>query len=110
MDEIHEITDVAMYPLKHHPLGTLGELYWNGGFFGVFFGGIVCFLICFWFDNIISSGQAVSPILLCSYPHFSQLLITSSHNFSQRIAEAIHLFMVMALIWCVLFILKRARS
>lgn len=108
--EIHQITDVAMYPLKYYPLGTLGEFYWNGGFIGILLGGIVCFLICSWFDKYVAKNIYASPLLICSYPLFSQLLIISSHNFSQRIAETIHLMMVMGLIASVLFIIRHLRS
>src|SRR3989339_2228265 len=98
LSEIHSITDETMYPETCNPLGTIGELYCNFGFLGVFIGGIVCMLLCSYLESYIRNIKEMLPHFICIYPLFTEILILSSFNFSQRIAEGIRAIMVMTLI------------
>jgi len=95
--DIHFITIRAMpNDSGINPLGTVAEFYLNFGFVGVFFGGLICFLICKWGDGIILKKiRNIADIsFVCTYPFLADLFWSSNFNFTQRICEGLRVFLV----------------
>jgi hypothetical protein len=90
--DIHMITDQVMpNDMGINPVGTIAELYLNGGFVAIFLGGIICFAICRWIGRLLLSQGAKRGIFLCVYPLTIEWIIGANFNFTQRLSEGIHL-------------------
>lgn len=90
--DIHMITDQVMpNDIGLNPVGTIAELYLNGGFVAIFLGGIICFAICRWIGRLLLSQGAKRGVFLCVYPLTIEWIIGANFNFTQRLSEGIHL-------------------
>lgn len=100
LGDIHYITAKVMPDdWGANPTGTIAELYMNGNFIFVFFGGVICFLICRWIERALLSKRPNQYILLCVYPIMTEWIVGANYNFTQRLSEGLRLVIFMWLLW-----------
>ena len=98
LGDIHLITTQVMPDdMGINPVGTIAELYLNGGFVAILLGGIICFAICRSIEHLLLSQGLKRGIFLCVYPLTIEWLIGANYNFTQRLSEGIHLLIFILL-------------
>ncbi|MBU1853984.1 MAG: hypothetical protein KJ957_08090 [Candidatus Omnitrophica bacterium] len=108
LGSIHSITDQAMYPEKHNPLGTIAELYLNYGYVGVFLGGILFLIICRFLDFLICyRSSSMWAVFLSTYPIFAEQLIYASNNANHRICEILRGMLVLLLMMIMMWFIRK---
>ena len=89
-----------------NPLGTLAELYINGGYVLVFFGGIFSTFLFALLLKKLNTTKILQQIAICvTYPFIGEILVSASKNVSQRLSEGLRMILVY---YFVLVILKLA--
>ena len=106
--DIHMLT-VQVMPddMGINPVGTIAELYLNGGFVAILLGGIICFAICRSLDRLLLSRGLKRGIFLCIYPLTIEWIVGANYNFTQRLSEGIHLLIF---IWLFGFFIRFCRG
>lgn len=106
--DIHLITTQVMpNDMGVNPLGTIAELYLNGGFLVILLGGVICFFICCSIQRLLLGLGLKHSIFLCVYPLTIEWIIGANYNFTQRLSEGIRLIIF---IWLFGIFIKLCRS
>jgi len=106
--DIHLITTQVMPDdMGINPVGTIAELYLNGGFVAILLGSIICFAICRSLDRLLLSRGPKRGIFLCIYPLTIEWIFGANYNFTQRLSEGIHLLIF---IWLFGFFIRFCRG
>ncbi len=86
-----------------NPLGTLADLYVNGGYVLVFVGGLIGLLILNGLVVKLSTTNVIERMAFSVvYPLIGELLVGANRNVSQRISEGLRLMVVYIFIYYVL--------
>ncbi|MCK4809731.1 MAG: hypothetical protein KAS99_02195 [Candidatus Omnitrophica bacterium] len=100
LGDIHMVTTLVMPDDSGiNPTGTIAELYMNGNFIFVFFGGAICFMICRWIERVLLRKELNQYILLCVYPIMTQWIIGANYNLTQRLSEGLRIVIFIWLFW-----------
>lgn len=92
LGDIHTVTTLVMPDdMGINPTGTIAELYMNGSFIFVFFGGVICFMICRWIERVLLRKGLNQYILLCVYPIMTEWIVGANYNLTQRLSEGLRI-------------------
>ena len=90
-----------------NPLGTLAELYINGGYILVVAAGLFCIMVFGKLLRKLQTNLILDKIALCvTYPFVAEILVSASKNVSQRLSEGMRMIVVY---YFVLVILRMGR-
>ncbi|MBU0571108.1 MAG: hypothetical protein KJ995_08345 [Candidatus Omnitrophica bacterium] len=103
LGEIQKVTTLVMpYDEGVNPAGTIAEFYMNYGFVAVFFGGIICLLLCRWIERILKHPERINLAWVCVYPIWAEQFLIPYGSFSRRICESFRSVLVLAIVALVL--------
>ncbi|MFH1879045.1 MAG: hypothetical protein ABH883_09595 [Candidatus Omnitrophota bacterium] len=106
--KIQEVTTLVMHNDEGvNPAGTVAEFYMNYGLIAVFFGGIVCLLLCQWIERILQHPERISLAWLCVYPIWAEQFLVPYGSFSRRVCESFRNLLVLAMFSLALKLCKK---